>query len=96
METIQPNFEIGPQINTYRGYKLHPRELLIIFLSLIFLFVIPFLIGFYRTLYGYAQFGPVAAKTWGISYVLLSLIFLFFIVTYILYRFRSIHVSINT
>jgi hypothetical protein len=89
------NTEIGNQINKYRGSQLRKVEIFILLFSFLLLSLIPFFIGFYRSIYGYAQYGPTAAKSWGVFWFFLSIFFLIPIISYGLYRINRSQLLIS-
>lgn len=94
-----PNHVPGSQISLYKGRSITVGEVITIALIVIFFIVMPFLVGFYRTLYGYAQYGIAAAFSWGFYWFLISFSILILITLYCLYRlvvarfFISVHKS---
>lgn len=88
-------FDIGPRLSIYQGYPIRKIEAAAT-LSLLFIVCgVPFLIGLYRTLYGYAQFGSVAAVSWGFPWFIFSFIFFLIISVYAIYRLSIARVSIT-
>jgi hypothetical protein len=78
--------DLGLQQNIYRGPQIRKYEIIILIFSFFVLSLIPFYIGLYKTLYGYAQFGPAAAGSWGVYWLYLSFIFFILILGFALYR----------
>lgn len=87
-------FDIGPQLNTYRGYRIRNNVIIATISSFIILILIPFLIGLYRTLYGYAQYGPVAALSWGFPWLSFSFVCFLLISIFVIYRLNIAKFSI--
>lgn len=87
--------KLGPCLNKYRGSQLGKREVIFVLVSLILLSLIPFYIGLYKYLYGYAQFGSVAAKSWGIIWFVTSIFFMILIICYCFYRIYFMKLSIS-
>jgi hypothetical protein len=92
---METKIDIGPQITKYRGLQFRKFEVIFTFISLVFFFAIPFLVGFYRILYGYTQYGLVAARTWGLSWLFLSIFFLIVIGIHFLNRLAVTKLSIS-
>lgn len=90
-----PHQEFGPQIGIYNGKRINRGEIITIFFLFIALFVIPFLVGFYRAVYGYAHYGVVAGISWGLVWFIFSFSILILIAIYCIYRLNIARFSIS-
>lgn len=63
---------LGPIISTYRGRPLRWRDIFLIFLPGTLAVFAPLAYGVWRTNYGYAQYGPIAASAWGRPWFLIA------------------------
>jgi hypothetical protein len=97
MLIMDPGAGIGNQLNLYHGMHLRRREIILI-VAFLCLSLIPFFVGLYRTLYGYAQYGSVAAISWGVIWFSISIFFLFLIVGYGIYRLNisKLNITLHT
>lgn len=87
--------DIGLHINVYHGYRIRNIEFFTTLLLLFVLFVIPFFVGLYRTIYGYAQYGPVPAFSWGFPWLVFSFVCFLLISIYFIYRLNIARVFIH-
>ena len=80
------NTRVGSPIATFHVQPLRWRDLLTTFLPLTLLVIAPLGYGLWRFLYGYTNYGPVAAWTWGIPWFLAAAVLLLILLLYALRR----------
>jgi hypothetical protein len=64
--------ELGSPITKYSLQEIKWRDFWSVFLPLSLFVLTPVGIGFWRTLYGYSNYGPAAAAAWGRNWYILS------------------------
>jgi len=64
--------ELGSPITKYHLQQLLWKDLLRVFIPLILIVLAPVGYGLWRTLYGYSNFGPAAAASWGRNWFLIA------------------------
>lgn len=87
--------DLGLPITRYNIKELGWKDLLRVFLPLTVLVLLPVSYGFWRTLYGYSNFGPAAAAAWGRNWFLLGAGLVLLLLLYSLSRLRKAHTWIE-
>ncbi len=87
--------QLGTPITRYHLQELRWRDLLRVFLPLIVIVFIPIVFGFWRTLYGYSNYGPAAAASWGRTWFIIGGILVIILLLYSLRRLKKSHTWID-
>jgi hypothetical protein len=87
--------DLGKPITRYHLQELRWKDLLLVFLPLLLVALAPTMYGFWRTLYGYSNFGPAAAASWGRNWFYLGSILVMILLFYTLSRIRKVHTWIE-
>ncbi len=87
--------DLGTPITRYYLKELRWIDLLRVFLPLILLVLAPVIYGLWRTLYGYSNFGPAAAASWGRNWFFAGGILVIFLLLYSLNRLKKAHTWIE-
>lgn len=69
---MPPNTDLGPPLSVYQGRPLRWQDLFFVFIPAALAVLVPLGYGIWRANYGYVHFGPVAARAWGDSWLLLA------------------------
>jgi hypothetical protein len=85
------NIDLGSPIIKYQLKTLGWKDLLRVFLPLLIVVLAPTIYGFWRTIYGYSNYGPAAAAAWGRNWFLLGGILLVFLLLFTLVRLIKAH-----
>jgi hypothetical protein len=83
--------DLGTPIISYYVKQLLWKDLLREFLPLLLAVLAPVFYGFWRTLYGYSNFGPAAAAVWGRNWFLLGGLLLIIVLFYTINRLKKAH-----
>ena len=87
--------ELGSPITKYHLQELLWRDLLRVFIPLILIVLAPVGYGLWRTLYGYSNFGPAAAASWGRNWFLIGGGLVIALLFYALRRLSKAHTWIE-
>lgn len=87
--------DLGVPITKYHLKELGWKDLLRVFLPFIIIVLTPIGYGFWRTLYGYSNFGPAAAATWGRIWFLIGGVLVIFLLIYSLSRLIKAHTWVD-
>lgn len=82
---------LGTLVTTFHVQPLRWRDLGTTFLPLIVLVISPLGYGLWRTYYGYTNFGPAPARTWGRTYFFVSAFLVLGLLLYTLRRLIRAH-----
>ncbi|HZD56152.1 MAG TPA: DUF6585 family protein [Anaerolineales bacterium] len=94
---MQPDIDIGPPLSVYQGRPLRWQDLFFVFIPATLAVLAPLGYGIWRAIYGYVHFGPIAARAWSDSWLLLASLATLALLGLALYRlyasgkFISIH-----
>jgi hypothetical protein len=83
--------ELGSPISTHFLQEFRWLDLLRVILPMLIVVLSPTIYGLWRTLYGYSNYGPAAAATWGRNWFLLGGFLVIFLLIYSLNRLRKAH-----
>ena len=87
--------ELGSPITKYCLQEIRWRDLWTVFFPLSLVVLIPIGIGFWRTLYGYSNYGPAAAASWGRNWFILGGLFVILLLLYTYKRLIRAHTWIE-
>jgi hypothetical protein len=83
--------DLGSPITKYHLQELKWKDLLRVFFPLLVIVLSPTVYGFWRTIYGYTNFGPAAAASWGRNWFLVGGILVILLLVYSLSRIIKAH-----
>jgi hypothetical protein len=87
--------DLGPRITELQVQPFRWRDLFLVFGPLLLLVLAPIGYGIWRTYYGYTNFGPAAARSWGRSWFWLAAALLLLLLFYALRRVLRAHYRIE-
>jgi hypothetical protein len=85
------NPDLGSPITAYHVKQLLWIDILRVFLPILLVVLTPVFYGFWRTLYGYSNFGPAAAAVWGRNWFLIGGVLVIFLLFYTFNRLKKAH-----